>query len=305
MTYPSHLIEIAVEPKTRADSDRLIDFLKTLADADDDVVYSRDLESGMIILKGSNEVELDILVRRVKDAAGLALNVGRPQVAYRETITKTVEHDYTYKKQIAGAGQFAKVKIRFEALAPGSGFVFENDVIDGAVPTEFIPGVEKGLRLAAESGVIAGFPMIDFKATLIDGQYHDLDSNVTAFDIAARECFREAIPKAGPKLLEPIMKVETLTPEEYLGDVIGDLSQRRGQVLGLTERPDAQLVTALVPLSNLFGYVDDLDQMAGWAGWRTRCAIAFDHYEQVPAAAPSPDGAFPGAMALREGTKLA
>ena len=229
-------------------------------------------------------------------------NVGAPQVAYRETITKTIEHDYTHKKQTGGSGQFAKVKIRFEPLAPGSGFVFENDVVGGTVPKEYVPGVEKGLKLAKESGVIAGFPMIDFKATLIDGQYHDVDSNVMTFDIASRACFREGIPKAGPKLLEPMMKVEVVTPEEYLGDVIGDLNSRRGQVQGMDSRGAQQIVTATVPLANMFGYTNDLLKMTqGHAEYE----MLFSHYEQVPNPIVSPDGSFPGAMALRVGARWA
>ncbi|HEU5094012.1 MAG TPA: elongation factor G, partial [Reyranella sp.] len=208
-------------------------------------------------------------------------NIGAPQVAFREKITQKVEHDYTHKKQTGGSGQFAKVKIRFEPLEPGSGFVFENDVVGGTVPKEYVPGVEKGLKLAKESGVIAGFPMIDFKATLIDGQYHDVDSNVMTFDIAARACFREGIPKAGPKLLEPMMKVEVVTPEDYLGDVIGDLNSRRGQVQGMEARGNAQVVTAMVPLANMFGYVNTLRSMSQG---RAQYTMHFDHYEQVPQA---------------------
>jgi elongation factor G len=302
MKYPPDLVEIAVEPKTRSDSDRLIDFLSALADENVHLVYSRDLESGIIVLKGSSEFELETLVHRIQHEADLALKRGRPQVAYRETITKVKEHDYTHKKQTGGSGQFARVKIRFEPLPPGGGFEFENDVVGGAVPKEYVPGVEKGLKLAKESGVIAGFPMIDFKATLIDGAYHDVDSNVMTFDIAARACFREAIPQAGPKLLEPMMKVEVVTPEEYLGDVIGDLNSRRGQVQGMEARGNAQVVTAMVPLANMFGYANDLKEIAGE---HTHFTMAFDHYEQVPPAAPSPDDSFPGAMALREGAKLA
>jgi len=202
-------------------------------------------------------------------------------VAYRETITKTVEHDYTHKKQTGGAGQFARVKIRFEPLEPGQGFVFENAVVGGAVPKEYVPGVQKGLEAARETGVIAGFPVIDFKATLIDGAYHDVDSNVLTFDIAARACFREAIAKAGPKLLEPVMRVEVVTPEEYMGDIIGDLNSRRGQINGMDTRGNARVITAMVPLANMFGYVNNLRSMSQG---RAQYTMHFDHYEQVPQA---------------------
>jgi elongation factor G len=208
-------------------------------------------------------------------------NVGAPQVAYRETITRTVEQDYTHKKQTGGAGQYAKVKIRFEPLPPGSGFVFENEVIGGAVPKEFVPGVEKGLKAAKESGVIAGFPMIDFKASLIDGDYHDVDSNVLTFDIAARACFREGVAKANPKLLEPIMRVEVVTPDEYMGDIIGDLSSRRGQIGSMDSRGNARVIGAMVPLANMFGYVSTLRSMSQG---RAQYTMHFDHYEQVPPA---------------------
>ncbi|MBW8857639.1 MAG: elongation factor G, partial [Bradyrhizobium sp.] len=240
-----------------------------------------DHESGQTIIKGMGELHLEIIVDRMRREFKVEANVGAPQVAYRETITKTIEHDYTHKKQTGGSGQFAKVKIRFEPLAPGSGFVFESDVVGGTVPKEYIPGVEKGLKLAKESGVIAGFPMIDFKATLIDGQYHDVDSNVMTFDIASRACFREGIPKAGPKLLEPMMKVEVVTPKDYMGDVIGDLQSRRGQVQGMDSRGNAEVINAMVPLANMFGYVNTLRSMSQG---RAQYTMHFDHYAQVPQA---------------------
>jgi elongation factor G len=208
-------------------------------------------------------------------------NVGAPQVAYRESITKKVEWDYTHKKQTGGSGQYAKVKIRFEPGEPGSGFVFENDVVGGSVPKEYVPGVEKGLESAKEQGVIAGFPVIDLKCTLIDGGYHDVDSNVMTFEIASRACFREAIPKAGPRLLEPMMKVEVVTPQDYMGDVIGDLNSRRGQVQGMDARGNAQVISAMVPLANMFGYVSTLRSMTQG---RAQYSMTFDHYEQVPQA---------------------
>jgi len=281
MEFPDPVIEVAVEPKSKADQEKMGVALHRLAQEDPSFRVSVDHESGQTIIKGMGELHLEIIVDRMKREFKVEANVGAPQVAYRETITKTIEHDYTHKKQTGGSGQFAKVKIRFEPLQPGSGFVFENEVVGGTVPKEYIPGVEKGLKLAKESGVIAGFPMIDFKATLIDGQYHDVDSNVMTFDIASRACFREGIPKAGPKLLEPMMKVEVVTPEEYLGDVIGDLNSRRGQVQGMEARGNAQVVTAMVPLANMFGYVNTLRSMSQG---RAQYTMHFDHYEQVPQA---------------------
>jgi elongation factor G len=249
-----------------------------------------------IILQGQHELQLGIAVDILKRGKGPDFMIGAPQVAYRETITKTVEWDYTHMRQTGGSGQYAKVKIRFEPGAPGSGFVFENDVVGGAVPKEFIPGVEKGLTNAKETGVVAGFPVIDLKCTLIDGGYHDVDSNVMTFDIAARACFREAIPKAGPRLLEPMMKVEVVTPQEYIGDVIGDLNSRRGQVQGMDSRGNAQVISAMVPLGNMFGYPSTLRSMTQG---RAECTMAFDHYEQVPPNPPGGGDDFPMAAALR------
>jgi elongation factor G len=281
MEFPEPVIEVAVEPKSKSDQEKMGVALHRLAQEDPSFRVSVDHESGQTIIKGMGELHLEIIVDRMKREFKVEANVGAPQVAYRETITRTVEHDYTHKKQTGGSGQFAKVKIRFEPLPPGSGFEFENDVVGGTVPKEYIPGVEKGLKLAKETGVIAGFPMIDFKATLIDGQYHDVDSNVMTFDIAARACFREGIPKAGPKLLEPMMKVEVVTPEDYMGDVIGDLQSRRGQVQGMDSRGNAQVINAMVPLANMFGYVNTLRSMSQG---RAQYTMHFDHYEQVPPA---------------------
>jgi elongation factor G len=249
-----------------------------------------------IILQGQHELQLDFAVDILRRGKGLDFMCGQPQVAYRESITKKIEWDYTHKRQTRGTGEYAKVKIRFEPGEPGSGFVFENDVVGGAVPKEFIPAVEKGLTNAKETGVIAGFPVIDLKCTLIDGGYHDVDSNVMAFDIAARACFREALPKAGPRLLEPIMKVEVVTPQEYLGDVIGDLNSRHGQVQGMDTSGNAQVISAMVPLANLFGYPSTLRFMTQG---RAQCTIHFDHYEQVPPALGPGDDDFPMAAALR------
>jgi elongation factor G len=281
MEFPDPVIEVAVEPKTKGDQEKMGMALGRLAQEDPSFRVSVDHESGQTIIKGMGELHLEIIVDRMKREFKVEANVGAPQVAYRETITRIVEHDYTHKKQTGGAGQYARVKIRFEPGAPGSGYEFENEVIGGAVPKEYVPGVIKGLTAAKETGVIAGFPVIDFKASLIDGAYHDVDSNVLTFDIAARACFREAIPKAGPKLLEPIMRVEVVTPEDYMGDVIGDLNSRRGQVSGMDSRGNARVITAMVPLANMFGYVNTLRSMSQG---RAQYTMHFDHYEQVPQA---------------------
>jgi elongation factor G len=227
------------------------------------------------------ELHLEIIVDRMKREFKVEANVGAPQVAYRETISKIVEQDYTHKKQTGGAGQFARVKIRFEPQPTGFGYEFENAVVGGSVPREYVPGVAKGLESAKDTGVIAGFPVIDFKATLIDGAAHDVDSNVMTFEIAARACFREAIAKAGPKLLEPIMKVEVVTPEEYMGDIIGDLNSRRGQVGGMDSRGNARVIDAMVPLANMFGYVNNLRSLSQG---RSQYTMHFDHYAEVPQA---------------------
>ncbi|MBX6322967.1 MAG: elongation factor G [Rhodospirillaceae bacterium] len=281
MEFPEPVIEVAVEPKTKGDQEKMAGALARLAQEDPSFRVSVDQESGQTLIKGMGELHLEIIVDRMRREFKVDANVGAPQVAYRETITRVVEQDYTHKKQTGGAGQFARVKIRFEPLPPGSGFQFVNAVVGGAVPKEFVPGVEKGLAAAKESGVIAGFPVIDFKASLIDGAYHDVDSNVMTFDIAARACFREAMPKAGPKLLEPIMRVEVVTPEEYMGDIIGDLNSRRGQVYAMDTRGNARVVSAMVPLANMFGYVNTLRSMSQG---RAQYTMHFDHYEQVPQA---------------------
>jgi len=281
MEFPEPVIEVAVEPKTKSDQEKMGMALARLAQEDPSFRVSVDHESGQTIIKGMGELHLEIIVDRMRREFKVEANVGAPQVAYRETITRTVEHDYTHKKQTGGAGQYARVKIRFEPVAAGGGYEFENEIVGGAVPKEYVPGVVKGLLAAKESGVIAGFPMIDFKASLVDGAYHDVDSNVLTFDIAARACFREAIPKAGPRLLEPIMRVEVVTPEDYMGDVIGDLNSRRGQVSGMDSRGNARVITAMVPLANMFGYVNTLRSMSQG---RAQYTMHFDHYEQVPQA---------------------
>jgi elongation factor G len=281
MEFPDPVIEVAVEPKTKADQEKMGVALHRLAQEDPSFRVSIDHESGQTIIKGMGELHLEILVDRMKREYKVEANVGAPQVAYRETITKTTETDYTHKKQSGGSGQFARVKIRWEPLAAGSGFVFENAIVGGSIPKEFIPGVQKGLNSAKDTGVIVGFPCIDFKAVLYDGNYHDVDSSALAFEIAARAAFREGIQKSGPVLLEPIMRVEVVTPEDYMGDVIGDLNSRRGQVSGMDQRGNARVVQATVPLANMFGYVNTLRSMSQG---RAQFTMHFDHYAQVPAA---------------------
>jgi elongation factor G len=277
--FPEPVIEVAVEPKTKADQEKMGLALARLAAEDPSFRVSTDYESGQTIIKGMGELHLDIIVDRMKREFKVEANVGAPQVAYRETITKKAEVDYTHKKQTGGAGQFARIKLRFEPREPGEGYEFVNSIVGGAVPKEYIPGVEKGLLQASETGVIAGFPMIDYKVTLYDGAYHDVDSSVLAFEIAARAAFREGVPKAEPRLLEPIMKVEVVTPEEYMGDIIGDLNSRRGQVSGMDQRGNARVVDCFVPLASMFGYVNTLRSMSQG---RAQFTMQFDHYEQVP-----------------------
>jgi elongation factor G len=231
------------------------------------------------VIKGMGELHLDIIVDRMKREFKVDANVGAPQVAYRETIGRSGDIDYTHKKQTGGSGQFARVKLVFEPLEPGGGFIFENAVVGGSVPKEYVPGVEKGLNASRDTGILAGFPMIDFKATLVDGASHDVDSSVLAFEIATRSACREGLAKCGPVLLEPIMKVEVVTPEEYLGDIMGDLQSRRGVPQGVEVRGNAQVITAMVPLANMFGYVNTLRSMSQG---RAQYTMFFDHYEKVP-----------------------
>ncbi|RAU20702.1 elongation factor G [Paramagnetospirillum kuznetsovii] len=279
MEFPEPVIEVAVEPKSKADQEKMGVALARLAAEDPSFRVTSDAESGQTVIKGMGELHLEILVDRMKREFKVEANVGAPQVAYRETISKVYECDYTHKKQTGGSGQFARVKIKFEPGETGTGYVFENKVVGGSVPKEYVPGVDKGIRSAKDNGVIAGFPLIDFKATLIDGAYHDVDSSVLAFEIASRAAFREGIAKAGPKLLEPMMKVEVVTPEDYLGDVIGDLNSRRGQVNDMDQRGNARVVTAMVPLANMFGYVNTLRSMSQG---RAQYSMTFDHYSDVP-----------------------
>ncbi|KLN58911.1 elongation factor G [Kiloniella spongiae] len=281
MEFPEPVIEVAVEPKTKADQEKMGLALNRLAQEDPSFRVSSDNESGQTVIKGMGELHLDILVDRMRREFKVEANVGAPQVAYRETITRACEIDYTHKKQSGGSGQFARIKIAFEPLEPGSGFEFESKIVGGSVPREYIPGVEKGLTQSNDSGVIAGFPMIDYKATLLDGASHDVDSSVLAFEIAAKAAFREGIPKGGSVLLEPVMKVEVVTPDEYMGDIIGDLNSRRGQVQGMDARGNAQVINAMVPLANMFGYVNNLRSMSQG---RAQYSMVFDHYEQVPKA---------------------
>jgi len=281
MEFPEPVIEIAVEPKTKGDQEKMSTALQRLAQEDPSFRVSSDAESGQTIIKGMGELHLDIIVDRMKREFKVDANIGAPQVAYRETITRGAEVDYTHKKQTGGSGQFARLKIVVRPGEPGSGFVFENRVVGGAIPKEYIPGVEKGVKSVIETGVLAGFPMLDLAVELVDGAYHDVDSSVMAFEIAARAAFREAARKAAPKLLEPIMRVEVVTPEEYIGNVNGDLSSRRGHLQGQEARGNAIVVTAMVPLANMFGYVSQLRSMSQG---RAQFTMQFDHYEQVPQA---------------------
>lgn len=281
MEFPDPVIEIAVEPKSKGDQEKLGIALNRLAQEDPSFRVSSDEESGQTILKGMGELHLDILVDRMKREFGVEANIGQPQVAYRETLTKAADVDYTHKKQSGGSGQFARVKMTIEPGESNSGFVFESSVVGGNVPKEYIPGVEKGIKSVMDNGILAGFPMLDVKVTLTDGAYHDVDSSVMAFEIAGRAGFREGAKQAGPKLLEPIMKVEVVTPEEYLGGIMGDLNSRRGQVQGQEQRGNALVVNAMVPLANMFGYVNTLrSQSQG----RAQFTMQFDHYAQVPQA---------------------
>ncbi|UHD44690.1 elongation factor G [Aureimonas altamirensis] len=279
MEFPEPVIEIAIEPKTKGDQEKMGLALNRLAAEDPSFRVKTDEESGQTIIAGMGELHLDILVDRMKREFKVEANIGAPQVAYRETISRKAEVDYTHKKQTGGTGQFARVKMVFEPAELGEGFSFESKIVGGAVPKEYIPGVNKGVESVMTSGPLAGFPMVDIKAELIDGAYHDVDSSVLAFEIASRAAFREAIQKAGPKLLEPIMKVEVVTPEDYVGDVIGDLNSRRGQIQGTENRGIVTAVNAMVPLANMFGYVNTLRSMSQG---RAQYSMQFDHYEQVP-----------------------
>ncbi len=279
MEFPDPVIEVAVEPKTKADQEKMGIALQRLAAEDPSFKVSIDHESGQTVMKGMGELHLEILVDRMLREFKVDATVGAPQVAYRETITQPTSVDYTHKKQSGGAGQFAKVVMEFEPLEKGGGFIFESKIVGGRVPKEYIPGVEKGLKASIETGFLAGFPVIDFKCKLVDGAFHDVDSSVMAFEIAARAAFREAMQKAKAVLLEPMMKVEVVTPEEYMGDIIGDLNSRRGQVSGMEQRGVNHVVNGMVPLANMFGYVNNLRSMSQG---RASYTMTFDHYEEVP-----------------------
>ncbi len=281
MIFPEPVIQIAIEPKTKADQEKMGLALHRLAAEDPSFRVKTDEESGQTIIAGMGELHLDIIVDRMRREFKVEANVGAPQVAYRETITRNAEHDYTHKKQSGGSGQFARIKVRFEPNPEGEDFVFASEIVGGSVPKEYVPGVQKGIDSVMGAGPFAGFPMIGVKATLVDGAYHDVDSSVLAFEIAGRACFREAAAKLGVQLLEPIMKVEVVTPEDYVGDVIGDLNSRRGQIQGTEARGVANVVNAMVPLANMFKYVDNLRSMSQG---RAQYTMQFDHYEPVPTA---------------------
>src|SRR5690606_19397879 len=279
MTFPDPVIEIAVEPKSKADQEKMGIALARLAAEDPSFRVETDQESGQTIMKGMGELHLDILIDRLLREFKVDANIGAPQVAYRETIGHEVEHTYTHKKQSGGSGQFAEVKLIISPTEAGEGFTFESRIVGGAVPKEYIPGVEKGVRSVMDSGPLAGFPVIDFKVALIDGKFHDVDSSVMAFEIAGRMCMREGLRKAGAKLLEPIMRVEVVGPEEYTGGIIGDLTSRRGQISGQENRGNAIAIDSKVPLANMFGYINTLRSMSSG---RAQFTMQFSHYEPVP-----------------------
>jgi len=279
MEFPEPVIEIAIEPKSKADQEKLGLALSKLAAEDPSFRVSTDFESGQTILKGMGELHLDIKVDILKRTYKVDANIGAPQVAYRETITRPAEIDYTHKKQTGGTGQFARVKFNVSPAEPGEGFSFESKIIGGAVPKEYIPGVQKGLESVLGAGVVAGFPVVDVKVELIDGAFHEVDSSALAFEIASRAALRDALQKGASVLLEPVMKVEVTTPEDYTGSVIGDLNSRRGQIQGQDMRGNAVVINAMVPLANMFGYVNTLRSMSQG---RANYTMLFDHYEQVP-----------------------
>ena len=279
MEFPEPVIEVAVEPKTKIDQEKLSVALHKLAAEDPSFRVGLDAESAQTVIKGMGELHLEIIVDRLKREFKVDANVGAPQVAYRETVRRASEVDYIHKKQTGGAGQFARVKLALEPGKRGSGLVFTSKIVGGNVPREYIPGVEKGVLAAAETGVLAGFPMVDLAISLVDGAYHDVDSSVMAFEIASRAAFRELATSAGPELLEPVMAVEAVTPEEYMGDIIGDLNSRRGHVTGMTQRANAQVINAMVPLATMFGYVNTLRSLSQG---RATFTMTFDHYEPVP-----------------------
>jgi elongation factor G len=280
MEFPEPVIELSVEPKTKADQEKMGIALNRLSAEDPSFRVSTDHESGQTIIKGMGELHLDIIVDRMRREFKVEANVGAPQVAYREYLARPVELDYTHKKQSGGSGQFGRVKVALTPGERGSGITFVDEIKGGNIPKEYIPAVEKGMRETAESGSLIGFPIIDFEIRLVDGAYHDVDSSALAFEIAGRGAMREAAQKSGIKLLEPIMKVEVVTPEEFMGDVIGDLNSRRGQIQGTDSRGNAQVVEAMVPLANMFGYVN---QLRSFTQGRAQYSMQFAHYDEVPA----------------------
>jgi len=279
MEFPEPVIEIAVEPKTKADQEKMGEALARLAKEDPSFRVTTDEESGQTIIKGMGELHLDIIVDRMKREFNVEANIGAPQVAYRETLENASEFEYTHKKQSGGAGQFAKVKLLVEPQEPGAGRLVENKVKGGSIPKEFIPGVEKGIETISDGGILAGFPLIDYKVTILDGLHHDVDSSVLAFELAGRACFKEACTRGTLKLLEPVMRVEVVTPEDYMGDVIGDLNSRRGQINTQEQRGNATVITAMVPLANMFGYINTLRSISQG---RAQYSMFFDHYSKVP-----------------------
>jgi elongation factor G len=279
MEFPDPVIEMAIEPKTKADQEKMSTALVKLATEDPSFRVGTDAESGQTIIKGMGELHLDIKVDILKRTHKVEVNVGAPQVAYREKVTRRVEKDYTHKKQTGGSGQFARIKLIVEPNETGKGFEFASKVVGGVVPKEYIPGVEKGVESVLGAGVLAGFPVVDLKVTLVDGAYHEVDSSALAFEIAARAALREALREGHSVLLEPIMKVEVVTPEEYTGSVIGDLNSRRGQIQGQDVRGNANVITAMVPLANMFGYVNNL---RSFSQGRASYTMQFDHYSEVP-----------------------
>ncbi len=281
MEFPEPVIELAVEPKTKADQEKMGLALQRLASEDPSFRVATDEESGQTIIKGMGELHLDILVDRMKREFKVEANIGQPQVAYRETITKHADIDYTHKKQSGGSGQFARIKFRVIPLEPGEGYQFESKIVGGNIPKEYIPGVEKGLKTIREAGLLVGFPILDFKIELYDGAFHDVDSSVLAFEIAARAAMRENKAELGLAMLEPVMKVEVVTPEEYTGTVIGDLNSRRGQIQEQEMRGNANVIHAMVPLANMFGYVNNLRSATQG---RAQYTMQFDHYDRVPKA---------------------
>jgi elongation factor G len=279
MEFPEPVIELSVEPKTKADQEKMGVALNRLSAEDPSFRVSTDHESGQTIIKGMGELHLDIIVDRMRREFKVEANVGAPQVAYRESLARAVEVDYTHKKQSGGSGQFGRVKVQVAPGERGSGISFIDEIKGGNIPREYIPAVEKGFRESAENGHMIGFPIIDFEIRLVDGAYHDVDSSALAFEIAGRAAMREVAAKAGIKLLEPVMKVEVVTPEDFMGDVIGDLNSRRGQIQGTDTRGNAQVVEALVPLANMFGYVN---QLRSFTQGRAQYTMQFSHYEEVP-----------------------